>query len=432
MPTSPQDPYLTPGFTVQQAYTPGTGTFFQPDGSVDLADLSPNALSGLNGTYAQRPGPASIMAIGDSITRNGNTDPTGAADYLIGPQSYLFWASLLSGGRLQYKGVAATGGLRTDQIITNHLPAIVAARPAYCVVHAGTNDNGTLTQAQTFANLTTIFETLLTAGITPIATTFLPKQTLLTTSAAVQQQLSVWVTRYAQRRVFPCVDWNSLFVDPTTGGWTGYNAAGGTYQTDTTHPNGAGAKAMGQALWIAISGSVPNMPLYVPTANNCNFGALTPSQTNALLLTDTNADGVADGFNKSGTATFSLAAMSGAEGLGNWQTITSAGSGGSITANNTALVAGHTYLFTCKVKTSGVKTAGVLWDVRFTDGNTADVFALRNMGEDVTLGTIYHEWVMPSGTSGSGRLIFDVTGGTGPAISLGQIGIHDLTAVGIA
>lgn len=376
-------------------------------------------------------GPASIMGLGDSITRNGNADPTGAADYILGAQSYLWWACMLSNGGLVYKGVAATGGFNTAQIISTHLPQVIAAKPSYCVVHAGTNDFGTLTQAQTNANLKTIYDALLAAGITPIATTMLPKQTLLSSSANILQRVSVWISRYASTRNFPCVDWNAPLVDITNGNFTGYGTPG-TYNVDNTHPNGAGAKVMGQAIWNAIKTWVPPIALYLPTSNINSSSTFYPTNTNALLLTDTNSDGVADGFTLTGSgATGSLAAMSGAEGLGNWQNIVSAGaSGAQITANNSTLTVGNKHLIGCRIKTSGIKSGGASWHLRFTDANTVDIFAIRNMTEDVTLGTVWHEFTMPPGIPSSGRLIASVSVGAG-TLSIGQVMIYDLTAAGI-
>jgi lysophospholipase L1-like esterase len=377
-------------------------------------------------------GPASIMAMGDSITRNGNTDPIGAVDYIIGGQSYLWWACMLANGGLVYRGVAATGGFTSAQIISTHLPTVLAAKPSYCVVNAGTNDNGTLTQAQTIANLKFIYDSLLAAGITPIATTMLPKQTVIGSNAKILQQISVWITRYALTRNFPCVDWNVLFSSPTDGNWVGYNGAGGTYQVDSTHPNAAGAKLMGQALWNQIKAWIPPVTLYLPTANPNGASAFVPTQTNALFLTDTNSDGVADGMTLAGVgATGTLTAMSASEGVGNWQNITSAGAAGAqLTANNGVITAGNKYLVGLRIKTAGIKSGAAQWNVRFTDSNTVDIFAIRNITEDVTLGAIWHEFTMPPGVPASGRIIGSVAGGAG-TLSIGQVMIYDLTATGI-
>lgn len=380
-------------------------------------------------------GEDSIMGIGDSITANGNTPPTSSKDYVIGGQSYLFWACMLSLGRLNFGGVAATGGYNTQQIIDTHLPTIISAKPRFCVVHAGTNDYGTLTLVQTQANLLHIYVTLLNAGIIPIATTLLPKQTLVGSSAYIIQRLNLWIAKISRILAIPCVDWNILMSNTTDGNWVGYSGAGGTYQSDSTHPNEFGARTMGQAIVDALNAyGMMQRYNYLPRVNqNTNLTGFAPTASNALLITDTNADGVADGLNKSGTGTCTTSSMAENEGLGSWQNMTATSSSAlQVFGNNGAIVAGNRMLFACRFKTSGVLASGGKFDIRFTDSNTVDIFALRDFKQDVPNGVIYREFVVPAGVGQLFARPFFSVQGTGANLSVGQVAVIDLTAAGLA
>lgn len=377
---------------------------------------------------------ASIWAMGDSITANGYTAPAGVASHKFnGGQSYLLYACLLSQGRLRFGGIAATGGFRTDQIIATHLPTVLAARPAYCVIQGGTNDIGTLTIAQTLANLQTIYDALLGAGITPIATTMLPKQTLLNASRAPLDRMSMWITRYATAKNFPVVDITTPFINPVDANWIGY-AVPGTYNADNTHPNGAGAKAIGQAIWTAIQGYLPPRSPFFPTHNVEGASTFYPTFANALHLNDAGTDGIPDGYNATpgATVSYTVSAMSAGEGIGNWFNIghVSAGANPQPYTTNSALTAGNRMLFVCKLKTAGIASSASKWHLRLTDSNTVDILALRDMDQDITLGGLWIEFVAPAGTSGNLRFSPYVIG-AGTSISVGQVGVYDLTAQGL-
>lgn len=387
---------------------------------------------------------ASIWALGDSITANGYTAPAGTVSHLFYNQSYLMWTCLHSLGRLRFGGIAATGGYTTAQIISTHLPTVVAAKPAYCVVHAGTNDNGTLTLAQSIANLKTIFDSLLAAGIVPVATTMLPKQTLLNGSRLFLESQSLWVLRYATTRNFPAVDITSAMINPANGGWPGYSGGVGTYNVDDTHPNGLGAKTMGSAIWSVLSSWVPPRPSFFPAYNTAgSTGGASyyfPTLDNALHLTDTNSDGLPDRYSGSTGATiaYSITAMAGNEGLGNWFNVTQNGAGANPFPQGigSSFVPGNQFLLTCKVKTTGIVSSGGQWHIRLTDSNTADILALRNMNQDLTLGGLIIEFKMPATITSTSQLRFvpyldNLTSGSA-TLSVGQVGIYDLTAMGIA
>lgn len=378
-----------------------------------------------------RPVPA-IWKLGDSISANGITLPTGSADRVWSTDfDYLAWACLLSMGRIRYGGVAATGGFRTDQIITTHLPTVLAARPAYCVVHCGTNDIGTLTAAQTRTNLATIFTALLNAGITPIATTMLPKETNTGSNREALDSMSAYVSAYAQKYGFPVVDWTTPFIDPD-GSWQSYtNPTPGAFNYDDVHPNGAGAKKMGQQLLAALSPALPPAPPGLATTTNY-LSDFVLSKVNALLITDTNADGVADNITAPAAtgAVYSLTSMTTDEGKGKWQNAERTSSGNATLDTVAVTVApGDRIRFSCKVKTTGIKSGSGTWHLRLTTSAIVDVTALRNFKEDVELGLWEVEFTVPTGVT-TLKLYAYVSAGTGK-LSIGEVNMVNLTTKGL-
>ena len=383
-------------------------------------------------SLVRRPAPT-VWKLGDSISANGFTAPTASADRVWSPdRDYLLWASILSMGKIAYGGTAATGGFKTDQIIATHLPTVLAARPTFCVVHAGTNDIGTHTTAVTIANLKTIFDRLLAAGITPVATTMLPKETNKGSSREALDAMSAFVTRYADLKGFPRVDWTTPFIT-TAGGWTGYaSPTPGPYNYDDVHPEGGGAKVMGQALADVLTPLINTKPESLAT--NTNYLAdFVPTRVNGLLLTDTNADGVADQITAPAAtgAVYALTAMSADEGKGNWQSMerTSTGSPTLETAAIT-VTPGDLITFSCKVKTTGMKAGAATWHLRLTTSSVIDVTALRNFKEDITLGLWKVTFRVPSTGVTNLKLHSYISAGTGK-LFIGELNMVNLTAKGL-
>lgn len=378
---------------------------------------------------------ARAMGLGDSITADGTTLPTSSADFVHNSDySWLMWASLLSMGRIEFAGVAATATFRTDQIIATHLPTVLAARPAFCPVHAGTNDVGNLTTAQTLANLKFIFDTLLAAGITPVGTTMLPKETLTSSSRQPLDAMSAFIVRYGRLRGFPVVDWTTPFIDPD-GSWKSYTSpTPGLYNRDDTHPNGAGAKIMGQRVLDALAPFLPPAP--GPLATSVNFlSDFSLAKTNGLLLTDTNADGVADNVIAAAAtgAQYTLTPMTESEGRGNWQNLKRTSTGSPvINTAHTPIPAGNRVRVSCKVKTSGIVAGNGVWHLRWATDTPTDVAALRSQRQDVTLGLFSREFVMPTIAGHQNLKLYAYIDGGAGELSVGEIQMVDLTARGIA
>ena len=374
-----------------------------------------------------------IWGLGDSIVANGYHAPTSADDVWFSGDNWLNWACALSVGALTWGGVSALGGITSGTCISTYLPAVLAAKPRFCVVHVGTNDYGTTGYANdgstTRANLLTIYTTLLKAGIIPVATSFLPKSTLTGAAASVLQRLTLWVAKTARRLGIPYCDWSpQLFKADGSGDWV--SAA---YSSDGTHMLEPAAKLMGASLLASVTPwMTPGVNYFAHVQNNSNLTSHTPCNTNGLQLTDTNVDGLSDGWNGSGNGTATLSAMSASEGMGNWQVFTASGASSmQRTGGNVAMTPGHKYLLALKFKSSNIVGSSGQFTIRFCDANSNPIVQLLQFKSDVTLGALYREFVWPAAAATNNARLECLVSGTNAVLSVGQYICLDMTANGL-
>lgn len=203
---------------------------------------------------------SSIAYLGDSITAGSLAiyNYTDAFPLHVGLQSQQKYVSA---------GFFGVPGERTDQMLARVQNAL-ARRPTYLMVLGGTNDIGQnigiLSDLQIInaikTNLTAIYATAKAAGTIPIAATIPPNN-----SAGQRQRVilkaNIWIRRYAIQNGLPLVDFYTLLakdgISATPAG--NYKDA---YASDGTHPNAAGAGAMG-ALVANTLGTV-NAYAYMP------------------------------------------------------------------------------------------------------------------------------------------------------------------------
>ena len=226
-----------------------------------------------------------IFAIGDSITAYGvawsgaNASGTSYAPCL-NDQSWHEWASLMTNGRIHLTGISATGGYTVTQVKNVHLPIAIAANPTFCVVMCGRNDvvQGINIDTVTIPAYRTIFLRLPPAGIIPVVCTMSAQgNSGDNTRRIAEHKLNAWLRAYANEKSLPLVDLHRYTVDPLTGDWiAGYNQ-------DVSHPNGTGAKAMGQALVDGLKDWTS--PVWPARADEQLAAGLTKNLiTNALFL----------------------------------------------------------------------------------------------------------------------------------------------------
>lgn len=388
--------------------------------------------SAFTGTFAQplKPGGA-LWAIGDSITDNGNAAAqTGAREGTGGlggmnfsPVSYLAHTLLNCGGRFRLGGVSATAGYTAAQIRDTLLPIVLAARPAACIVLAGTN--GATDLSGTTAALTTIYTSMRAAGIAPVLCTIPPQGTSTPTTPAAIYALNSWIKSYASANGLVCADIYAATTDSTTGIYTS------GYSDDGVHPTATGAEVMGRTIATALAGAFwqPAAPLAAANITQQSMHA------NPLMLADADSDGIPDGWNLLiglGTSAVAIPTVTGVAG----KTLTETRNDTDVLLSSAAYLtftAGHRYRFGCMLR--GTASGGTQsWSLRLeaSDGSGFLVSFLA-FTNTTPLTPLVFEFTVPSGLGVYTYVLRPwARGASGAKLEIGQVTIYDLTAAGLA
>lgn len=380
-----------------------------------------------------------VWAIGDSITAHGYT-AIGSMPYAqLGSQAYLVWASLLSQGRIFFGGIAATSGYTAEQILATHVPTVVAAspKPAACIVLAGTNNISVTGSVSSFATtMTAIYTQLLAAGILPIACTLPPRSGDSAANIKLLTQFNAWITRYAQLNGLPLVDFYSQLVDPATGNWqAGLNL-------DNYHPNGAGAKIMGELISDVLCGTsyltiraggpwLPPVDPWLPT-NNVDTANLL---TNGLMLTDSGAPaGRPTGWSLTAGTPGAESLGTDATVFGDYYSLTGAASNPTLTNNaaSSTAVAGDLIYASCRIGLTVEATASLGYFRIGSASGSQDFFSLYAWDKDIPAGSVFaYEFTMPATANTRVQMSVKVATAAG-VLKIGQLAALNLTAAGIS
>lgn len=344
-----------------------------------------------------RPGPGAVVFLTDSIGV-WNGDGTNLRQRVTFPQQ----VCARSGQRMKFGGVFGTAGFSMIQCRDVWLPQILALnpRPSACWIEAGTN---ILTDVRTeFKSLDDICNQLLAAGIVPILQTILPRND----SADVNtQKWNATLRRYAEKRGFILFDaspaltsatgaWaSSLYVDNIHPDWPGHTAIAKKAIADNLHTNWPQNRVTSKVSGQSISGDAFNLL----------------DAARGLFVSDSNADGLANGWTASGTnLTYSLVAPVAADNLiGNWQRVVRTTGGATGTVYQAAVsgssgywAPGDTIAYCGRFRstvagTGSTYTAQVTW----TGSATHNLEPMFTWDVDIADGTFYGEAVIPAGTT---------------------------------
>lgn len=387
------------------------------DGWVTLPRLGADVVAAISRS------PQTISGLGDSITIGDSS--------LYGTQwslSTTFFGRLVmtSGGRLRFVQNWGVAGHTTRQIIDTRLALAVADASTLVTVMAGTNDVGQgVPLATTQANLATIWDALIDAGKTPILFTIPPSD--LPFNLAPTAILNAWIRSEADRRRLPLVDAYAALVDHTDGTFLAIYNDG-----DGTHPNAAGRKAIAIEAWSVVSRLVPGGPVVpLPTSKVDSASMI----VNGTFSTDANADGVADGWTAAGgtaNIAYSLADRPGWRGRAQ-KAVLSGNTGAFLTQSAPAGWAVGDVLRFCG-RVNAVVADGTVWQpfLFFTGGAIGQMRPIA--GQAPTMDA--DDWVwcvdmaIPNGTT---IVSVRLQAGTGTGtVEWGQVGLYNLTALGIA
>lgn len=392
-----------------------------------------------------------VAFLGDSITAlNGTGDNVTTFE---GTNDN--WSSLLpvlSGGRIQWGRSFATGGLMLSEIRDIVLPRLLAQPaaqlPGTCVVLGGTNDagaaGGTFSLTTSISALTDIITSLRNALIRPVLCTVPPRGD---SSSANQNanRLNAAIIGLARKLGLPLLDHHSALVSASTGAF-----ASGMDYGDGVHPSAAGMMAMAQA---AIDDGFDTwLPPWSPPLVRTTVDPVDLAAGQGLFLTDTNADGLGNGwssFTSGGTATATasiVAPTAGDNNLGQWQRF----------VRSTPAQAG-TIFYQLFIPTSGVAATGDLlsldarirWtgltgagfsstnspriSLAFRDSGNGGLDALQFGATRDLTGVLHLDRRVPAS---SANIVIDIAfpgpSAGSPTLDFGQVTIRNLTALGLA
>lgn len=205
-------------------------------------------------------GPRLAAFLGDSITAQGFGGSESLGHTFATP-GYATWAAFLSRRRIEILPASNHGvsGETSAQILAR-VDNVIAMRPGVCVVLAGTNDIGTLTPAESIANLGAIYDRLSSADIAVVAVMVTPRGGITTAQYGKIHQINRYILRQREtRRNFYVVDATLAYGDPATG------APRVTMSSDQLHPNAYGAWAIGNEISPLLTELYPDA--YPPFAN---------------------------------------------------------------------------------------------------------------------------------------------------------------------
>ena len=318
-------------------------------------------------------------------------------------KGFFNWGNAQLGGRFNVVFNAALGG-DTAQNMATRTSDVTQFTPDYCVHFGFINGVGSRTSAQIIADLTTIYTSMLNAGIIVIACTDIPYVTGASgyTAAGSKTLLIVnnWIRNYCRStKNMILVDAYKLLVDGTSA--TGDPLAGMMAAADGIHLTPKGGRAVGNEFYNVLNSIVPQCnSLAVSqiddyTTDTSNPNVVINGMMQGVAGTNTNSTGdVATSWTLDGTtlATCVGSLVSRADGLGQDQRIVA-----TPNANNdllkfytsgslhTRFAAGDTVYF--EIDVSITSAADILKGLFFRlqtsiDGNSVDVAAMTTTSTD--------------------------------------------------
>lgn len=295
-------------------------------------------------------------ALGNSILINGTLNyyagvPSAIGAATCGNLSYVGWALPRTRGKFAFGGFYGHVGYTSTQLLA-YLTDVVASGWDYCELMVVTNDWAAgIPIATTKANVVTMVDTLLAAGITPVIPTAPPISTVAGdyTGAGLLwiTSINAWLKSYAGRRNLLLVDYHTALVKGSDQAWTA------AYSGDGLHPNNVGAKVMGDVLAAALN-SLPHQP-----RNELEGAYNTTLLLPDAVVTSAAADKWVGSGSTSGGFAYRLVAGDGWRGN---QAVLTRGSGGDYGLNGpttlASWIAGHRVRLAFNIDVSNVPTSG--------------------------------------------------------------------------
>jgi len=300
-------------------------THIAPSGNRVLDDASRSSLnySGYSGWGKQ----IRVIAIGDSITAYGSAS------------GWMLYVEMVSNGRVKLVRDAAIAGNRTDQMVARFNTDVTpyASQADELWIMTGANDATAGDTSATFASdLSQLVDLGLSVGLRVRVFAMPPNDTSITNALKFREITNAVAIKKGVDFYDP---WQTC-VNPATGGFLAADTI------DGVHPSAAGHTKAGQAVVAALA--IPTTHnIALPVQNAANGGMI----SNPLFVTDSNADGLADGLSAAGGGTTTLVAST----FGNKQRLAASAATGPmyIQTSVLAVVPGNVYSVKGKLTTSG-------------------------------------------------------------------------------
>lgn len=421
VPADVQAQLVAEGFTLDASPSVGYPLAYVTHQELEDPDSAPSVAlrAAFAPVGAARPGIATVF-IGDSIVQGADVPAL-----VVRGEAWPVYASIMSDQQVEYRHNAGVAGQSSTQWLARFDTDVAVHDPAMVIIGGPTNDftSGGIGFDQSKTNVEALVAECRAIGAVPVLCTLTPAAGASPTSRRADAiKMNLWLRRYAAGEGIILLDFYSLLVDPATGGVRAGLVAG-----DSLHLSSAGYAAIGQYVADTLGTLLPPSNPVLTGDNGDPHNLL----TNGLFLTDTDANGVPDGWtNQPGVTgqTVSLVAGSG-DVLGNWLTVDVAASSGVTQiyrSVSTGVVPGNRYLFAARVKSSG--GAALYARIRWTATTNRDDILANNLSQPIDGGIIRGELVAPAGATAA-QIMFQTPAGTGQ-VAFAQATVYDLTALG--
>jgi len=351
-----------------------------------------------SGTYALKGG-GDAICMGDSITSYGGSETMAPSWF-----NHLCVRSL---GRLRWRGSYATGGFKIADLIATHVPQVLAMTPkpgtAFIMIAANdcseNNGVGFNVAAKSADYVSGVLAPLQAAGIRVIPVMVTPNDGANGGAPQITANVDLWnawLRRYCQANGLLCLDANSPLVDTDGSMQVAFRLGG----TDHVHPSARGHKAIAEYNLPAVQSAFPPAPL-----GSSKWAESYNLLGNGTFATDSNSDGLADGWAVGGSPTgFTrslVAPTAGADINGNWQQVTRA-----TTDTNAAWIykqissgwsVGDVLEYSVRVQAEGFTGSGASFSTYIKPGNLADAYgAVNSWTEDIVDGLLTVRFSVPA------------------------------------
>lgn len=359
--------------------------------------------------------------------------------------SYPNYVGLLSAGRIEVQSNAGRPGYRIDQLLGVFDTDVTPFAPSLVFIEAGTNDATAGVDLATYAGYYQQYIAKIRAiGARPVII-LSPPNNATTARKTLTIQYKAWLRQYAAAQGIDLVDLDKALIDTATGAFLAALTSDGTHPKNGTNP------IIAQAIVDQI---VPTLPAYLPLLPTDNTD---PHNlvTNGLFVGTTSGTGGAGGTlipagwsrNGARNAAVTGSLVTGDTAIiGNWWRLEGAGGELDFQALPAGkIVPGHRYLLRHRVKASGMRNANsgdgaslttkVVFNGASSGTSGYDIRALDTVSYDIpgAASVAFVEFVAPVDAA-SLSLQFSIAGTniTAMACQIAQVGVYDLTAMGLA